>query len=113
MNVKALEHFDVLDGFNMPHFFDSFIALEHQKKEGKDFYSTDIVPHADQHVWSFDIVSSEEKEPITLSWDNSYFGPNDKELYLWDASLQRSINMRLTNSYPFQRNTSGSFKAFS
>ena len=110
MNVKASENFDLLDGFNMPQFFETFIELDHRKKEGKDFYSSDIVPNADHHIWDFDIVSTKEEGPITLSWDNSYFGANDKELYLWDVSLQRSINMRLANSYAFQKNTSGSFK---
>jgi len=47
-----------------------------------------------------------------LRWDNSYFGNGTKDLYLWHESLQRSINMRLSNSYDFQKTDRNSFKVF-
>ncbi len=110
MNKKAVEGFDILDGFNMPPFFENFIELRHAKKVGNDFYSSDIVPTSDQYVWEFNIESTKDQQPITLRWDNSYFGSNDRELYLWDEALKRAINMRMMDTYTFQKNISKFFK---
>ncbi len=111
MNSKATDTFDKFDGFNMPRFFETFLELSHHKREGTDFYSSDIVSPRENHVWEFDIESNQSESTIALSWDNSYFGNNDRELYLWDVAQQRAINMRLVNSYAFDKNLSKSFRA--
>ena len=111
MNTKATDSFDKFDGFNMPRFFETFLELNHSKKEGVDFYSSDIVAPRENHVWEFDIDSNQGESTIALSWDNSYFGNNNRELYLWDVAQQRAINMRLVNSYAFDKNLSKSFRA--
>ena len=110
MNQKANDGFDVYDGFNMPLFFDHYLRLNHNKKEGKDTYSKDIVPTTDQFIWEFDIESNGEGRNVKIDWDNSYFGHNDKELYLWDVAQQRAIDMRTTSTYQFDKQYSRSFK---
>jgi hypothetical protein len=61
-------------------------------------------------VWEFSVESTLDENLIRLEWDNSYFGENDKELYLWDVSQQRAINMRAVSNYSFNKKTSKEFK---
>ena len=82
MNQKASLKFDRYDGFNLPRFFDTYLELNHNKKEGDDYYAKDIVPTEEQHMWEFFIESTLEENLIRLEWNNSYFGENDKELLL-------------------------------
>jgi hypothetical protein len=110
MNQKASDRFDAFDGFNMPYFFDTYVRLNHAKKEGKSAYSKDIVPTQANYVWEFSVESTLKERNITLRWDNSYFGENDRQLFLWDERQQRSVDMRNLNSYTFDKATSGSFK---
>ena len=111
MNTKATDGFDKFDGFNMPRFFETFLELNHAKKEGADFYSSDIVAPKENHVWEFDIESNAGEDVISLSWDNSYFGKNDRELYLWDVAQQRAIDMKVQNNYALDKRVSKSFRA--
>jgi len=110
MNENASVGFDIYDGFNMPKFFDTYLVLNHTKKDGEDYYSSDVVPTSNNYAWEFFVESTAEGRLISVQWDNSYFGQNAKELYLLDVSLQRSINMRSYNSYQFDKNASRSFK---
>jgi hypothetical protein len=110
MNEKASDHFDILDGFNMPRFFENFLELNHTKKEGNDFYSSDIVPPSENHEWNFNIESTSTEGLITLAWDNSYFGKSDKQLYLWDVSRQLGIDMLNHPSYTFDSKNSKLFR---
>lgn len=111
MNENANEGFDVHDGFTMPRMFDDFLELNHFKRDGSSFYTKDVVPPTQAHVWEFEIVSSTNEGWITLEWDNSYFGNNDRELYLVDVARGRSFDMRQLNRYSFDPKTSHSFKA--
>ncbi len=110
MSEKASEGFDAFDGFNMPRFFDKSLQLNHAKKDSNDYYSRDIVPTAENYVWDFFVESTSDERQIDLSWDNFYFGENEKELYLLDVSQKRNLNMRSFNSYSFGKNSSRSFK---
>ena len=110
MNENASAGFDVYDGFNMPRFFDKYLVLNHAKKEGDDYYSSDIVPTTANHVWDFFVESTAAGRLISIQWDNSYFGQNAKELYLVDVNLQRAIDMRNYNMYQLDKNVSQSFK---
>jgi hypothetical protein len=112
MNRKASDGFDALDGFNMPPFFDEVLELQHDKTEGVDTYSSDIVPPSAEHEWDFVIKSTVVDNTINLRWDNSYFGDGGPDLYLWDEALQRAIDMRAENTYGFQKDVSSRFKVF-
>jgi len=110
MNKNASDGFDQFDGFNMPRFFDMYLRLNHDKKEGGDFYSKDIVPTSDDHVWNFFVESSSDEQTMKLNWVNTYFGKNEKELYLIDVNQQRAVDMRKVTSYEFNKDHSASFK---
>ncbi|MDA0195216.1 MAG: T9SS type A sorting domain-containing protein [Bacteroidetes bacterium] len=112
MAETASLNYDDLDGFNMPRFFDEYLELNYDRKEGNDFYSRDVVPTTPDYTWDFSIVSNSNEPILSLRWDNSYFGENDKELYLWDVNLLRPINMRQVDSYTFDKSRSQSFRVF-
>jgi len=112
MNEKASDGFDAYDGFSMPRFFETYLELNHSKKESGDFYSKDIVPTANQYEWDFSVATTLKENLLQFTWDNSYFGGNEKELYLWDVHQQRAINMRAVSNYSFNKNSAKSFKVF-
>jgi hypothetical protein len=112
MRENASANGDAFDGYSMPRFFDRYLEINHRKTSGKDFMSMDIVPPADDHVWEFDVETSETSRLITLEWDNTNFGDNDLGLILWDESRQYGIDMRAENSYTFDRGISKAFKIY-
>ena len=110
MHEKASEQDDPFDGLTMPRFFGEWLEVNHTKKNSRGFYSKDIVPSQESHTWEFVTETSSSESAMKFSWDNSYFGNVGPELYLWDVALQRSVNMRTTDSYKFSRDRSKSFK---
>ncbi|MFZ5971787.1 MAG: T9SS type A sorting domain-containing protein [Bacteroidota bacterium] len=109
MSVAATAEYDLLDDFTVPRFLD-FLELNHHKKLHGASYARDMVPLANNYEWSFEVVSNSAEELITLSWDNSYFGANTRQLVLWDEGLQRGIDMRTTTSYTMSKNQSRDFR---
>jgi sugar lactone lactonase YvrE len=110
MNDQASLENDVYDGFAMPRFTD-YLELNHPKSFNGFAYSKDIVPTAESFVWDFSVETSITDDPIiTIYWDNSYFGENEKQLFLWDVNQQLAIDMRVHSKYQFNRNASGNFK---
>jgi hypothetical protein len=110
MNAKASNDYDIYDGLSMPHFFDSFLEVNHAKVLNGNFFSKDIVTTTQNYIWEFSVSTSGTEEVMTFSWDNSYFGDNDRELYLYDVALQRSIDMRIASNYGFNKNVSTTFQ---
>jgi hypothetical protein len=41
-----------------------------------------------------------------MTWDNTYFGNNEKMLILWDVNQQLAVDMRRQNQYQFSKNAS-------
>ncbi len=109
MNVESSDGYDPLDGLNMPHFFNAYLEVNHTKQANGSSLSKDIIPTSENHIWEFSINSNSD-QLLTFSWDNSYFGDNESQLYLWDVELQRSVDMRSTDSYSFSKNESKSFQ---
>ncbi|MCI0751543.1 MAG: hypothetical protein L0Y35_06880 [Flammeovirgaceae bacterium] len=110
MHTEASEGADQFDDFTLPRFIE-FVEINHNKKFHNIPFSKDIIPVEENHEWSFEVEANAESELIELSWDNSYFGVN-KEIYLWDVSQQRPINMRSQNNYSFNKTLSKPFKVF-
>jgi hypothetical protein len=110
MAKQATDGFDALDGLNMPRFFNSFLELHHHKKEGHDAFSNDMVPNRDNHVWSFDVVASDEEKAVTLTWPEIFCNDAGSQLFLWDEGLKRATNMLENNRYVFQPARSKSFR---
>lgn len=111
MSHNASPDYDQLDDFTLPRFFD-YLELNHSKKVHGSFMAKDIVPTANEHEWEFVIESNGPEESVTLSWDNTYFGTSEKQLVLWDESEQRSVDMRLNNSYSFRQQGSNPFRVY-
>jgi hypothetical protein len=110
MHEAASENFDIYDGVTTPRFFGKWLEINHTQPGRTPMLSKDIVPTRENHVWKFEIETSENDPTMTLTWNNSYFGNGDSQLYLWDNALQRGINMRMANSYTFDAKMPGSFK---
>ena len=110
MHEYASEEYDVYDGLSMPSFFGSYLDVNHTKQWNGNPFSKDIVPTVDNYMWNFSLASSGEETIMTFSWDNSYFQSSHKQLYLWDAAQQRSVDMKQESSYTFEKNLSNRFK---
>ncbi len=111
MNQKASDGYDEYDDFTLPRFID-YIELNHASKELFNLsYTKDIVPTWENHTWEFSVASN-SNELLTMKWDNSFFGTNDKQLMLWDMSQQRGLDMRKENQVIFSASRSGHFKVF-
>ena len=110
MNTKASDAYDALDGITLPRCFDEYLELNHSKSVNRYTFSKDIVSPNGNHTWQFSLASSLEQENITITWDNSYFGSNDRQLVLWDEQAQRGIDMKRATSYSFTKNQAGLFR---
>lgn len=110
MHQDAAEGYDIYDGLSMPRFFASWLEINHQRKDDGNAYAKDMVPSSEYHTWEFTIESSLDEDPMILNWDNTYFGDDGPELYLWDDALQLGVNMRTTNRYQFRKSESKLFR---
>lgn len=113
MNPQANVDFDVFDDLNMPGFEGVRRAdLEFAKSAGEiKVLSKDIVPTLPEYVWDF-TLNTNGNESTELTWNNSLFGNNSKELYLLDEDTQMLINMRSQSSYSFDPVKSSRFKIY-
>ena len=110
MNPQAKEEYDPYDDFTMPRFLD-YVELRHPKKAYGMTYTKDVVPTVENFEWEFSVESNVEGT-TNISWDNSYFGKNDKHLVLWDVEEKRSVDMRETNQYLIKGKKSKTFQLF-
>jgi hypothetical protein len=111
MSPEASNSFDGEDGMNPPRFMNYVeMNFDHPEHFARAF-ARDIVQTQREYTWSFNVASNQEGL-ATLSWDNTPFGDNPRDLYLFDEALQRPISMRSTNSYTFDPKHSPEFKIF-
>ncbi len=111
MHPKAQLEFDSFDDVNPPHFAEfAEIHFAHPQERFKKF-SRDIVPTQDSFTWEFNVDTNLPDEG-ELYWDNTGFGVNSKELYLYDVAMQKPIDMRKESRYVFDSKTSFRFKLF-
>ncbi len=109
MRSDASAGYDRYDGMSLPR-FNEFLELNHDKELHGFNFTRDVVATGESNIWEFSIASSSEERFITISWDNSYFGNNEKSLILWDVNLQLGIDMRVQSLYKFDRYASGNFR---
>lgn len=111
MHPDALVGVDNHDDFNPPHFEQyaemNFPHPEHFLKES----TRDVVPTQSDYEWKF-AVSSNLQGPGNLTWNNTEFGSNGKELFLYDLQSGVLIDMRTQNSYSFDPNKSSAFRIY-
>ena len=63
--------------------------------------ATSIIGTQESYTWELEVLNTTESTEVTLRWDNTSFGDNDRELYLHDRIEERLIDMREKNSYTF------------
>lgn len=111
MHPDALVGVDSHDDFNPPHFEQyaemNFPHPEHFLKES----TRDVVPTQSDYEWKF-TVSSNLQGPANLTWNNTEFGSNGKELFLYDLQSGVLIDMRGQNTYAFDPNKSSAFRIY-
>jgi len=110
MSKEASDEYDVLDGITLPRCFDEYLELNHHKDVNGYAFSKDIIAPTENHTWEFSIATSLPQDNITITWDNSYFGDNDRHIVLWDDKAQRAVDMKRSDSYTFDKNSRGKFK---
>ncbi|MGE0770631.1 MAG: FG-GAP-like repeat-containing protein [Cyclobacteriaceae bacterium] len=103
---------DRFDQVTPPRWFDYLeVNFPHPEFLSGKRFSKDIVPTQEEYTWDFTIESNLDGV-ATIEWDNTGFGENAKELYLFDNDLQIPVNMREANSYSFEGKSSKSLTIF-
>jgi hypothetical protein len=74
-----------------------FFELGFAHPEYSAKFSKEVVPTASQYTWEMTIKRDLESQPITLSWDNTQFGINSNQLYLFNPLTLEVINMKETS----------------
>ena len=93
---------DPKDRFTPPRFLD-YLELNFYHPEFMwERFTKEVVPTAGSYIWEFVVESSDSLSSGILSWDNSFFGENDKELWLYDVEAQFGVDMRNQSEYGFQ-----------
>ena len=95
MHPKASDNEDERDEHRLPAFIQTLdISFPNS-------LSASIVGTNDHFSWEFEVLNTTDSKEITLRWDNSFFGENDRELFLQDKTDERLIDMRKENHYTF------------
>jgi len=112
MDPRANAGKDIFDMVVPPALFEDQIEMsvahpEHFMKR----FARDVVSTQNEFTWEFDVDANLDAT-AQLSWDNSMFGDNAKELYLFDVVLQKAIDMRTEGSYNFNPLESNRFRIY-
>lgn len=106
MHRDAQLGIDQHDDFNPPAITD-FIQMDFDHPEHFVKASTrDVVPTQDEYKWSFTLKGNIES-PTELIWDNTRFGNNSKEVFLYDIDRGILVDMREEQSYRVNPKKSG------
>lgn len=98
MHPKAALGVDNLDDFNPPPVED-FVQLNFPHPEHFLKFSTrDVVPVVAEYYWEFEVTSSIRGEAV-MEWDLAQFSSASGDLFLYDLTNQRLVNMRSTSHY--------------
>lgn len=100
MSPDASNSYDQHDDINPPR-FTNYLEMNFDHPEFfYKIFGRDVVKTTDEYTWEFD-VETNLTGVVTLTWDNSTFGDNGKELYLYDIGSQTPLDMRSANTYSF------------
>ncbi|UZR97039.1 IPT/TIG domain-containing protein [Chondrinema litorale] len=110
MSLNANESKDAMDAMLPPKIANASDFYFNHQEYFYPYFSKDIVPKAENYEWSFEVNPAPSDDLVTFSWENDYFGENDKNLYLLDEANGFVINMRNQNTYAFNAKQSQQFK---
>jgi hypothetical protein len=111
MAPDAKMSLDDYDGVTPPRFFEYLETnFDHPEHFAKRF-TRDVIPTQNEYTWNFSVDSNLEGE-AEIFWDNTAFASGTKEIFLFDESRQRLIDMRAVSSYSFNPKESINFKVY-
>lgn len=111
MNPDANLSYDDFDDVTTPRLNDFLEMNFHHPEHFAKRFSRDVVPTQKEYTWEFTVDSNLEGL-ATLNWDNTGFGANENELYLFDVAQQKPVNMREISAYTFDANKSSQFRVY-
>lgn len=110
MHPEALVEKDIHDKVSMPR-LPQYVDLNFSHTEYFiSKFSKDVVPSTEEFTWYFTIDKKSDNQATTLTWDNNYFGHNNKQLVMVDLERNAPISMREESSYSFLMADSYRFK---
>lgn len=111
MHAEASLGKDRFDDIHAPRFLGySEIGFElAERVQGK--FARHIVPTEESFMWSF-VVNSNLPGDAVITWDNAWFGDNDKQLVLVDEANVTVVDMRSVNQYAFTPSEASIFKIY-
>ncbi|MCH7514920.1 MAG: T9SS type A sorting domain-containing protein [Bacteroidetes bacterium] len=102
---------DTYDYMRVPRFIRYVDMSFAHPEDYNQYFSRDVVPVSEYYEWDLDIETNVGKEPVEISWDNSYFGNGQKKLLLFDLAEQKIIDLSQQSNYKFP-GEKRSFKIF-
>lgn len=108
MNHQASESKDSMDELVPPR-FENYLEMFTTKAFSYPYFSTDIVPVEDSHVWSYELTSNVKSGPARLQWDNIPLLNNTLHVWLVDEDAGRVIKMTEQSDYSFNFNAQNNF----
>ncbi|MFC2124913.1 CARDB domain-containing protein [Bacteroidota bacterium] len=104
MNQKAYNAGDYLDKITLPRFY-TYLEVQHSDNNYLGSPVThSVVESNSEYTWHFDVETNIKSEIVTISWDNTYFGDNDKHMVLVNRANGDIVNMREKTAYSFTNN---------
>jgi parallel beta-helix repeat protein len=103
MHPDAKDEAERLDDYNLPRFFD-YLEVRYPKVRYDMTVTRDMVPPQEEYVWTFTTETNQLGEAITLTWDNTYFGDGNQQLWLTEVESGKVWDMRRETvaSVPFR-----------
>jgi hypothetical protein len=112
MHPEAQPDRDYLDEMGLPkilHYLQvNFAHSEH-------FYgrfTKDMVPVEEKKVWEFTVESNLDAQQATLKWENYFAKATGKQLFLYDPTAERIIDMQVQQQYTFDLSKERRFRVY-
>ncbi len=108
---------DGRDGYDSPALpasnFTGDLSLKFNHSETENiFYNRDIVAIQDSYIWEFDLAANVEGENVELKWRDLQHAFPDKNLMLYDESIEEVVDMKVASSYRISRSNVSKFKVY-
>jgi hypothetical protein len=100
MNPEASVDKDIWDEISLPLLEGMTNSTLIFKQVHNHLLTKDVVPTEENHSWQASVTSN---NGITLSWDNQFFGDNDKQLIMESTYDVEFIDMRKLTSVIFHQ----------
>lgn len=76
-----------------------FFELGFAHPEYNARFNKEMIPTTNQYTWEMEVIRDNGDLPVTLSWNNEYFGENDHQLYLFNPTTLQVVDMRMQTKY--------------